>query len=126
MNFTLSGGNKNAAINISENRIGDILNLTVTMTLPEAEIPEAFSVKWNFPASDICSTWNPSLLDIHGLAFDWGQLTVQSRLASWMPVQSLISSKGRNKLLIAVSDVDTPIKIKTGIHEEDATFACEI
>ena len=126
MNFSISGGNKNAAINITENKIGDILYLTVNMTLPTPEIPETFSIKWNFSASDVHSTWNPSLLDIHGLAFEWGMLKVQSRLASWMPVQSLISQNGTNKLCIAVSDVDTPINIKTGLREEDATFACEI
>lgn len=126
MNFRISGGNKNAKISLNEKKDGDILYLTVNMTLPEAEIPETFKIIWNFPASDITSTWNPSLLDIHGLAFEWGMLRVQSRLASWMPVQELISAKGRNKLLIAVSDVDTPVSIKTGLREEDATFACEI
>lgn len=126
MNFKISGGNKNADIRLTENRTGDILYLTVNMALPSPEIPETFSIRWNFSASDVHSTWNPSLLDIHGLAFEWGQLKVQSRLASWMPVQSLISGDGTNKLCIAVSDVDTPISIKTGIREEDATFACEI
>lgn len=126
MNFKISDGNKSADIRLTENRIGDILYLTVNMTLPTPEIPETFSIKWNFSASDVHSTWNPSLLDIHGLAFEWGMLKLQSRLASWMPVQSLISQNGTNKLCIAVSDVDTPINIKTGLREEDATFACEI
>lgn len=126
MKFSVSGGNKNAKISLNEKKDGDILYLTVSMTLPEAEIPEAFEIKWFFPASDIASTWNPGMLDIHGLGFEWGQITVKSRLASWMPVQELISAKGKNKLLIAVSDVDTPISIKTGLREEDATFACTI
>ena len=126
MNFTVSGSNKNALIKLTENKIGDVLFLTVDMTLQKPEIPEPFFVKWNFSASDCYSTWNPSLLDIHGLAFDWGKLTVQSRLASWMPVQELISKNGTNKLCIAVSDVDTPISIRTGLCEEDATLACEI
>ncbi len=126
MKFSVSGGNKNAKISLNEKKDGDILYLTVSMTLPEAEIPEAFEIKWFFPASDIASTWNPGMLDIHGLGFEWGQITVKSRLASWMPVQELISAKSRNKLLIAVSDVDTPISIKTGLREEDATFACTI
>ena len=117
MNFRISGGNKSADIKLKENRIGDILYLTVSMTLPTPEIPETFSIRWNFSASDVHSTWNPSLLDIHGLAFEWGMLKVQSRLASWMPVQSLISQDGVNKLCIAVSDVDTPINIKTGLRE---------
>lgn len=126
MNFTVLGGNKNAEIKLVENRTGDILFLNLSIKLPEKEIPRPLFIKWNFSASDCCSTWNPSLLDIHGLAFDWGKLTVKSRLASWMPVQSLISKNGTNKLCIAVSDVDTPISIKTGLCEENATLACEI
>ncbi|MBR5562168.1 MAG: alpha-galactosidase [Clostridia bacterium] len=126
MNFSVSGGNKNAAVNLTENAIGDILYLTVNMTMPSPEIPEPFFIRWNFSASDCCSTWNPSLLDIHGLAFEWGKLSIQSRLASWMPIQSLISKDGKNKLCVSVSDVDTPISIRTGIREEDATLACEI
>lgn len=126
MNFTVSGGNKNAEIKLVENRTGDILFLNLSIKLPEKEIPRPLFIKWNFSASDCCSTWNPSLLDIHGLAFDWGKLTIKSRLASWMPVQSLISKNGTNKLCIAVSDVDTPISIKTGLCEENATLACEI
>lgn len=125
MNFTVSGGNKNAVITLKENKTGDILYLTVCMAMSEPEIPEAFTVRWNFSAADCHSTWNPSLLNIHGLAFDWSKLEIKSRLASWMPVQSLISKNGTNKLCIAVSDVDTPISIRTGIREEDATFACE-
>lgn len=125
MNFSISGGNKNASIKLTENKTGDILFINVSMTLPSPEIPEPFSISWYFSASDVHSTWNPSLLDIHGLAFDWSPLKVQSRLASWMPVQSLISKNGTNKLCISVSDVDTPINIKTGIHEESASFICE-
>ncbi len=126
MNFRISGGNKNACIELKQKKDGDILYLAVIMTQPSPEIPEAFKIEWKFSASDCCSTWNPSLLDIHGLAFDWSKLAVKSRLASWMPMQSLISNDGRNKLCIAVSDVDTPMSIRTGIREEDATFACEV
>lgn len=126
MDFTVTGGNKNANITISENKSGEILFLTVNMTLSEPEIPEKFSVKWKFSVKDCAFTWNPGMMDIHGLYFDWGKKTIKSRLASWMPEQQLISRKGINKLNIAVSDVDTPIEIGTGVCEEDATVECEV
>ena len=81
MNFIVSGGNKSADINLTQNLIDDILYVDVNMTMPTPEIPEPFFIKWYFSAKDCCSTWNPSLLDIHGLAFDWGKLRVQSRHA---------------------------------------------
>lgn len=126
MDFTITGGNKNAEITINQKQSGDILFLAVSMTLPEAEIPEEFSIRWSFSAKDCASTWSPSLQEVHGLFFDWGKKKIKSRLASWMPQQQLISRTGRNKLNIAVSDVDTPIEIGTGICEEDASFACEV
>lgn len=126
MYFKITGGNKNAEITLNEKTDGDILYLTVNMALPEAQIPEPFMIEWNFSAKDVYSTWSPSLGWIPGLYFEWGKLENKSRLALWMPLQQLISSKGMNKLNISVSDVDTPVSIRTGIREEDATFACEI
>ncbi len=126
MNFTVSGGNKSADIKLTQKIINDILYVYVNMTMPTPGVPEPFFVKWKFSVKDCYSTWNPSLLDIHGLAYNWGMLGIQSRLASWMPVQELISKNGTNKLCIAVSDVDTPITIRTGLCEEDAMLECEI
>lgn len=126
MIFKVTGGNENAQIKLNEKRDGDILFLTVNMTLSEAQIPHPFKIEWRFSAKDVYSTWSPSLSDIHGLFFEWGKLENKSRLASWMPLQMLVSPKGNNKLNIAVSDVDTPVSIRTGLREEDATFACEI
>lgn len=126
MNFTVNGGNKNASIKITEKKDGDLLFLFVNMTLPEAQIPEKFSIKWKYSVKDCAFTWNPGMGDIHGLYFDWGKKVIKSRLASWMPLQQLISRNGKNKLTIAVSDVDTPIEIGTGVCEEDATIECEV
>ena len=124
--FSITGGNRNAVIKTEQKQEGDILSLFVKMILPEEEIPEKFSVKWKFSAKDCAFTWNPSMMDIHGLYFDWGKKIMKSRLASGMPQQQLISRKGINKLNISVSDVDTPIEIGTGICEEDATVDCEV
>ncbi len=126
MNFTVSGGNKNAVIKLNQTEKDNIIFVDVNMTMPTPEVPEPFTVKWYFGVKDCYSTWNPTLLDIHGLAFDWGKIEVKSRLASNMPVQELISKDGTNRLCIAVSDVDTPISIKTGVCEENAAIDCEI
>ena len=126
MTFKISGGNDSAQFNLNEKYDGDILYVTVNMALPEKQIPAPFKLEWYISAKDVYSTWSPSLGRVAGLYFDWGKMENQSRLASWMPLQQLVSPTGRNKLSIAVSDVDTPISVKTGICEEDATFACEI
>ena len=126
MNFKISGGNENAKITLNEKKDGEILYLTVNLHMDEPQIPETFTLSFNFSAKDVSSTWSPSLSDINGLYFDWSKVQIKSRLASWMPLQQLTSHTGKNKLCIALSDVDTPVSIGTGICEENATFACEI
>ncbi len=126
MDFIINGGNKNALIKINEFDDNGVIFLNVDVTFDTEQIPEVFSVKWKFNAKDCAFTWNPGMMDIHGLYFDWSRKIIKSRLASWMPLQQLISRDGRNKLAIAVSDVDTPIEIGTGICEEDATVDCEV
>lgn len=126
MEFKIIGGNNNAQIKLDKIIMGDILEVTVDIALPQAETPEKFTVRWYFSAKDCAYTWNPGMMDIHGLYFDWSKKTIKSRLASWMPLQQIISRDGNNKLNISVSDVDTPIEIATGIREEDATIECDV
>ncbi|MBE6795667.1 MAG: alpha-galactosidase [Ruminococcaceae bacterium] len=126
MDFEIIGGNKNAEFKTNKRTENGILFLDIKMILEKEAVPEKFTLRWYFSAADCAFTWNPSMGDIHGLYFDWSKKTVKSRLASWMPLQQIISRKGKNKLLIAVSDVDTPMEIGTGVREEDATLECEI
>lgn len=126
MDFQIICTDKSAQIKLNQRTEADIVFLTVDLKYEEPKIPEKFTIRWHFNASDCAFTWNPSMMDIHGLYFDWGKKTIKSRLASWMPLQQLISRQGRNKMSIAASDVDTPIEIGTGIREEDATVECEV
>ena len=125
MKFTILNNNSEK-ITTTEKKCGDILYITVNAALPCDEVPEKFTIRWYFSAKDCAFTWNPTMMDIHGLYFDWGKKVIKSRLASNMPLQQLISRDGRNKLNISVSDVDTPIEIGTGIREEDATVECDV
>ena len=126
MDFTVYSDNKNTDIKLTKSTKNGILYVKIDMTTENEEVPASFSVTWKVSAADCAFTWNPSMGDIHGLYFEWGLKTVKSRLASWMPEQQLISRTGKNKLTIAVSDVDTPIEIGTGICEEDATVVCKV
>ena len=126
MDFNIKCESKSGVVKATQINENGVAYINFSVTFSEAQIPDTISVKWNYSAKDCAFTWNPGMMDIHGLYFDWGKKTVKSRLASWMPLQQLISRDGRNKLSIAVSDVDTPIEIGTGICEEDATVECEI
>ncbi len=125
MDFKVIDSN-NAVVSTNKIIMGDIEEITVDIDFPQEVIPEKITLRWYIPATDCAFTWNPAMMDIHGLYFDWGKKTLKSRLASCMPLQQLISRRGKNKLSIAVSDVDTPIEIATGIREEDATIECDV
>lgn len=126
MKITVLNNNKNSTVELTETKMGDITEITVDLSFEEEAIPKSLTLRWYIEADDCAFTWNPSMMDIHGLYFDWGKKTIKSRLASWMPLQQIISRDGRNKLTISTSDVDTPTEIATGIREEDATIECDV
>ncbi len=126
MDFKIANDNFGSVCSLTEKRQGDLLFLTLKVGFDEPTVPQPLTVSWYYSACDVVSTWSPSSYEIRGVDFEWGMREVRSRLASWMPVQSIISKDGKNKLLVAVSDVDTPICMGVGIREEDATFACKI
>ena len=126
MDFKIIGGNENAEITLDKIIMGDILEITLDVAFEEKQTPEKFTIRWEIDAKDCAFTWNPGMMDIHGLYFNWGKKIIKSRLASWMPLQQIISRDGQNKMCISVSDVDTPIEIGTGIREEAATIECDV
>ena len=120
MNFNVSGGNKNAQINIEVRETGGITEAQLNAAFDKAEIPERIKVSWKFPAVDCYSTWSPSIRDDHSIQPNWSPRRTSSELARWMPLHGILSVGGENRLLIAVSDALRPIEIETGINEFDS------
>ena len=56
MNFNVSGGNKNAQINIEVRETGGITEAQLNAVFDKAETPERIKVSWKFPAVDCYST----------------------------------------------------------------------
>ena len=126
MEFSVLGLNDNAHVSLNTCEKNGIVYVDIKMTLDGESIPEKFKIRWSFPDTDCYSTWSPSLKADRFLAPNWRKRKTESRLASWMPVQSLISMSGQNRLCIALSDTKTPVSIATGIREENAAFDCDV
>lgn len=126
MDFSVLGLNDNANVSLNTREKNGIVYVDIKMTLDGESIPEKFKIRWSFPDTDCYSTWSPSLKADRFLAPNWRKRKTESRLASWMPVQSLISMSGQNRLCIALSDTKTPVSIATGIREENAAFDCDV
>ena len=98
----------------------------VKATYPKAQIPEPFSVTFSTPIIDTYSVWSPSMRFNRNLAPAWQKKTTNSRLASFMPLHTLVSSDGKNKVAVALSDAKTPAAIRSGVCEETARIEWEI
>ena len=126
MNFKIESMNgENISLNsiFRENGI-ELYELKVVYD--DVHIPEQFKLTFSIPNIDNYSVWSPSLRFDRHLAPNWAKRTTGSRLASWMPLHSLVSNEGKNRMTLAVSDAKTPIAISTGICEEDANVQWEV
>lgn len=127
MEFRIEGGSQNAKIRIeNECQKDGILTFDVKMSFDTPEIPEQFTVKFEFPSIDVYSVWSPSVRYDRYIGVTWSKKVTPSRLAEWMPLHELVSADGRNRLTIAISDAKTPTAIATGVHEHNASFECNI
>ena len=119
MEFTISGGSAGAVFAAQEREEQGVRYIDIRMTLPEAAIPEEFSLCWYVPITDICTSWTP-FGGAGNLPPQWAPRTMTSRLASGMPVYALLSGDGTNRLTVALSDAFTPTSIAAGVVEETA------
>ena len=127
MNFEISGGNPQARIElVNQREENGVFYADVVMQLQEKAVPQKFKITWKLPACDCYSVWSPSLRDSRHLGSNWSKRRTEARLAAWMPLQSVISLGGKNRLTIALSDAATPTAIATGICEEDGCIDCTV
>ena len=93
-----------AEISITENECGGIIFAELHVRYPEAVVPEPLTVNWKIPATDIYSTWSPSVRTGRSIDPDWWKKKTESRLVEWMPLHEIVSLSGHNRICIAVSD----------------------
>ena len=81
--------------------------------------PSPVTLNFFAPALGFFSQWSPLRDFERSLLPNWGRYLPEtpSRLAFGAPLQSFIGQDGQNKVCIAVSDVKTPIIIRSGLGE---------
>jgi len=127
MEFKFIGGTPGAVMTVEDQReIDGIFYADVVMRFETEVVPDPVKLRFYFPATDCYSVWSPNVRYDRSLKPNWLKSTSVSRLASWMPLHALVSSKGRNRLTIALSDAKTPMSLATGILEENANAECDI
>lgn len=127
MNFTISSNDEATAIRIENQKEEQgIVTFDVAVNYETPTIPAPIKVRFTFPVNDCYSTWSPSIRQGRQLRPNWRKQMTNSRLASWLPVHTLVSAKGQNRMTVALSDALTPTAIGTGVIEENACFDCVI
>ena len=97
----------------------------VAFDFKESVVPEKISVSYKLPASDMYNMWDP-MSRVRNLGIRWAKTQTPSRLASGMPIKQFISKSGKNKYLIAISDVKSPLCIAAGVSERNGTMDVQI
>lgn len=103
----------------------DVYVYTFTMKSVAAICPQPITVRFVFAKDDVFCVFRPNACGICTLSPDWAMLENNSRSASGAPVLAFIGGKDNNRLTIALSDCKNPVRLRTGLHEEDCTVLCE-
>ncbi|MEE0945869.1 MAG: glycoside hydrolase family 36 protein [Acutalibacteraceae bacterium] len=111
---------KDVTVSLAEEIKDGITFVTVNWHSDTPVSPEQFGVRFRVPTTDIYSTFSPSMREGRSLDRNYFPRKTDSRLASWMPLQQLVSLSGKNRLLIALSDAKIPTRITTGVRELEA------
>lgn len=92
----------------------------------EKRIPEPVEVIFYAPVEGVFSIWNPTIGTRRTLPEDWREnLPVcRSKLMYGLPVHTLLSQNGENRLTVSVSDYKNPVEISSGTHK-GTSFACK-
>ena len=137
MNFNIKNSNMNSSLEITlRSEENDVSVYEIMFSRQEACSPSEITVEFNIPYVDAFSLWNSQCGSICGaksgtmrnILPDWRpehQVSV-SRLASGIPIQSVISQSGENVFTISVKDAKTPIEISTGTEEMGKSCLCRI
>lgn len=132
MNFKIDNSNKNSVFNLSLSKESkeraDILIYDVSYKSEEVSTPSKITVEFNMPYINAFSLWNSQCGLTRNVLPDWRpqHQVSRSRLASGIPIQSVISQNGDNAFTISVNDAKTPIEISSGTEEFNGNCLCRV
>ena len=91
----------------------------------EEGIPSPVKMKFAHRCKDMNYHWSPVFRSQRHMPW-LGSKAFESRLGYWMPMEQLCSKSGENRLLYALSDVKTPIRLASGVGMPSFDMEVEI
>ena len=126
MNFNILDKKEYTSIELEKFEKDGIYKVDVLWHSDTPIVPEKFSVRFSFASVDCYSVFSPALRNGRSLERNYFPQETNSRLASWMPLHSIVSLSGKNRATIALSDATTPTSISTGVTEYGAQMECTV
>ncbi len=103
----------------------EITEIDISLHFQQSAVPEMTKIKWSTNAAGSCMAWSPLEVYVHELKPNWQKSEAVSRSACGMPMQCYISASGENVVMVSVSDVQTPMTIRSGVIEETGELSWE-
>ncbi len=128
MNFDIEIQNNGRGYMACTEKVSDkdnIMIISVKLNFGKKLIPEKTVLRIGTDMTDMFSTWSPLIYYRRGLQSDMNKSVQESRTAFGAPIKTILSADGSNRLTVAAADCKTPLRILSGIREEDAKIYIE-
>ena len=126
MNFTTKTENQVEFEEIKQIKSGEISEYHVKIVFKEKASPSKYTISWEEPQIDMLGFWSSKCVTQYNLTPDWFPRKEESRTASGMPLITIYSGSGKNRLSVALSDPSSPSTISAGVVEENGTLIMKI
>jgi alpha-galactosidase len=103
-----------------------ITDIEIKYSFDKAIIPKPLKIKWVTKSNGSYMMWNPIEVYEHEIKPNWNKAETRSCSTFGMPMQQYISANGTNAVMVFVLDVQTPIKIRSGVSEETGNIEWEL
>ena len=125
--FEILSQNKGASIKTEYQLLSKALaEVRIAVDFPTPTSPKPVTLSFKTPCVDLFSIWGTGLRMRQYLPTDWNMIGSTSSLASGVPLHSVLSQSGENRVTFALSDAKTPCKLQSGVNEETATLITQV
>lgn len=125
--FTIESQDERARVTLAPREVEEGLTLVdISVDLVADEVPRPVTVSFCIPMVDVYSVWSPSIGADRALYPVWKPRVSVGRLGSYMPLHTLLSLSGENRLTVSLADAMIPTSITSGVVEEDATVLLSV
>ena len=124
--FKIETDNKITKDEFMQIKDGNICEYKLKIEFSQPTQPSVYSIIWEEEQVDMYGFWSSKSFEKHNLTPEWDMRTNDSEVSSGMPLICVYNKANLNRVTIALSDPAIPIKIMTGVVEENGNLRFKI